>query len=309
MVLESDQSPTVSVVLCTRERAPDLTVNLPAVVKSCEAAAFPCEIVVVDNAPSSSSTREVVSSHPVRYVVEPHKGLGAARNCGVAHSAGTVVLFVDDDVEVPPEWVTTMSAPILAGTCDLVAGAVVPGPGRLQDWMGPHFRASLTIAPQDGEPSHLIGASFAVHGRVFKSVKFDPRLGAGSAYGSAEDVFFYEQAKEAGYRVLGCSGAPAVHNFDLARMRYEALCRTAKGVGRSEAFIAHHWLHSDLSWLRLRLVVDWVRLRLARRPFPRRIGITDREFRRRAAFACKMQLLEEQGVPRRYDYRGLAPVR
>lgn len=297
--------PDVSVVICTRDRSADLAAHLPRIVASCQASAHECEIVVVDNAPSDQGTAELVASTSCVYALEAEQGLGRARNTGVSVAKGNVLLFVDDDVEVPVDWVDEMSRPILAQECDLVAGAIRPGEGRVLPWMGNHFRSTLLLEPVDGEQHHLIGASFSCHRRVFERVSFDPALGAGSPYGSAEDVFFYEQAKAAGFVTHGCSRAPVLHNFDLARLRHRALRRTASAIGRSDAYVAHHWRHSPLGQLRLRIAFDWLRLEAVRRRRFDGDGMSDMEFKRRIALAFKRQLLRERSTPPRYERLGL----
>ncbi|HEY0743699.1 MAG TPA: glycosyltransferase [Chryseosolibacter sp.] len=55
------------------------------------------EIVVVDDG-SSDNTRQVAESFPnVKYVYQENAGLSAARNAGVAHSAGKYIVFLDAD--------------------------------------------------------------------------------------------------------------------------------------------------------------------------------------------------------------------
>ena len=301
----------VSVILCTHDRPDDLAAHLPSVVASARSSALNVEIVVVDNAPSDDRTESFVRSTACVYVKEPRQGLGRARNAGVESARGQVLLFVDDDVEVPENWVDSLSAPLIGGRCSLVAGAIRPGPGLLRDWMGAVLRSNLVLLPLDGAPSHLIGASFAAHRDVFDKVRFDDELGAGSFYGSAEDTFFYEQATEAGFVTLGCATASVIHHFDIDRMKHPAMVRTAEGVGRSQAYIAYHWLHTELRWLRIRLLLDSLRLvpfrlRRAGRSIE---GISDGEFHRRAARAYKRQLLVERTGARHYDRRGLVKVR
>ena len=298
-------STEVSVVMCTHDRTDDLSVHLPRVIASCRNSLRRCEVIVVDNAPSDTLTQRLVEQTSCRYVVERRQGLGRARNVGADRAQGEIVLFVDDDVDVPSNWVDAMSGPILAGDCDLTAGAIRPGREQSKVPASESVRSTLLLEPVDSLPSHLIGASFGCHRRVFAQVSFDPDLGAGSPYGSAEDVFFYEQAKEAGFVIHGCSRAPAVHNFDVDRLDYLALSGAAVAIGRSQAYISHHWLHSELRFLRMRIGWDWLRLQRSRLKRRSVGGMSDQEFRRRVALSCKRQLLRERGDQPHYEFRGL----
>lgn len=55
------------------------------------------EIIVVDDG-STDTTRQVAQAYPrVRYFYQTNQGLSAARNTGIAHSAGQYLLFLDAD--------------------------------------------------------------------------------------------------------------------------------------------------------------------------------------------------------------------
>lgn len=104
----SDAVPSVTAVVCTRDRPALLARCLASLVALRErgaAHAPPLEILVVDNAPSDHRTREAVSrvSH-VRYVREPLAGLDFARNRGLEEARGDFVGYFDDDVVVDPDW-------------------------------------------------------------------------------------------------------------------------------------------------------------------------------------------------------------
>jgi glycosyltransferase involved in cell wall biosynthesis len=90
----------VSVVICTRGRATQLRRCLHMLHSlACRAA----EIVVVDNAPTDTSTRDVCCEFAgVVYREELRPGLDFARNTGLRAAGQDVVAFVDDDVVVHP---------------------------------------------------------------------------------------------------------------------------------------------------------------------------------------------------------------
>jgi len=60
---------------------------------------------VVDNAPSDTSTRDLVAAQPaVNYFLEPKPGLDFARNSAVREATGDYIAFLDDDVTVDSAW-------------------------------------------------------------------------------------------------------------------------------------------------------------------------------------------------------------
>ncbi|BFO14368.1 hypothetical protein SHKM778_07560 [Streptomyces sp. KM77-8] len=96
------EPPYASVVVATRERAGQLARALDSLLAQ-DHPRF--EVVVVDNAPVSGDTRELVRrtyGERVRYLCEPVPGLAVAHNTGLAHTRGEVVAFTDDDVVADP---------------------------------------------------------------------------------------------------------------------------------------------------------------------------------------------------------------
>jgi len=89
----------LSVVIATRNRAPLLDGALASLRAQVEAPPF--EIVVADNG-SSDATPAVARAHDARYVYVAEPNRGKARNAGIAQAGGDHVVFVDDDVVLPP---------------------------------------------------------------------------------------------------------------------------------------------------------------------------------------------------------------
>ena len=91
----------------TRERLPYLEVALASVCPQAQAAG--AEVLVVDDAGESARARALAELHGARYLAHPRPlGLNAARNSGVEHSGGALVVFIDDDVRVSPGWLQAL---------------------------------------------------------------------------------------------------------------------------------------------------------------------------------------------------------
>jgi GT2 family glycosyltransferase len=91
--------------------------------------------IVVDS--STDGTAEVVRQYPRVRLVKLSKRAysGAARNAGIAESSAPVVLFMDSDVIVEPNWVDKMLDWHDREECAVVAGAVLNGnPESLVGW-------------------------------------------------------------------------------------------------------------------------------------------------------------------------------
>ena len=207
-------SASISVVVCTRERPDDLKVCLQSL-QALDPA--PDEIVVVDNAPTSDATRQVVEAMPeVRYVLEPRPGLSAARNAGLRAARGELVAFTDDDVRVHPSWVGRLRSAFSEPDIDAVTGLILPAEletaaqlffERHHAGFGSEFRAlDFDTGFFERMRRHAVpvwqlgaGANMAFRRRVFEELGgFDERLGAGAS-GCSED-------SEIWYRILAAGG-------------------------------------------------------------------------------------------------------
>ena len=63
---------------------------------------WPIEVVVVDDG-SHDNTAEIAARFPVRYIRQTNQGLAAARNTGIRHTNGDLLIFLDADDRLLPE--------------------------------------------------------------------------------------------------------------------------------------------------------------------------------------------------------------
>ncbi|WP_370149404.1 glycosyltransferase family 2 protein [Streptacidiphilus sp. EB129] len=121
-----DPAPLVSVVVATRERPTALARCLDSLARL----RYPrFEVVVIDNAPVSEATWELVRTRyadQVRYLREPRRGLAAAHNRGLAESLGEIVAFTDDDVLVDPDWLDALVRGFADPGVGCVTGLILP---------------------------------------------------------------------------------------------------------------------------------------------------------------------------------------
>jgi glycosyltransferase involved in cell wall biosynthesis len=97
----------ISVVVCTRNRAPQLKLALESLARLQYAGHW--ELVVVDNG-STDDTQRVIEEfgkafdRPLRSVYEGQPGIGHARNVGLQHATCELIAYVDDDCYPEPDW-------------------------------------------------------------------------------------------------------------------------------------------------------------------------------------------------------------
>jgi cellulose synthase/poly-beta-1,6-N-acetylglucosamine synthase-like glycosyltransferase len=76
------------------------------------------EIIVVDNN-STDGTAEIIKRYPVKYLFEPKRNPGVARNRGIKESSGEFITFTNADCIVDKDWLKYLikgfTYPIIAG--------------------------------------------------------------------------------------------------------------------------------------------------------------------------------------------------
>ena len=312
----------VSVVICTYNRAADLAQTLNSLRDVALPSAGGAELIVVDNG-STDDTAKVAQSFmrtglPVRYVHEARRGKGHAYNAGIAAARGRVLLFSDDDMRFPSNWIEGMCAPIFAGQADAVAGGIRIAKHLERPWMQEMHRLFV-----GGETSSLTeknfelqGGSMAVARSVLEKVPaFDPELGPGSETGlwAGEETLFSWQVLQAGYRIKLHKEVCVEHHFDSTRLRREAFVARAVYSGRSQAYLTYHWQHRQIRWPLLKFVKAWLRLKSYQayaKLNPRALveGIALPEFDRVHGVHFYKQYLRECQRPRNYERHGLVKL-
>jgi glycosyltransferase involved in cell wall biosynthesis len=264
---------TVSIIICTRNRAESLKPTLESIGRASVPQGWNVELLVVDNG-STDHTKSVLNETvmtnvTLRYFYEKTPGLSNARNAGIRETTGEIMLFTDDDVRVPGNWIEEMSQPILSKQTDAVAGGVVfpadiaralsqPPFSSKRSW----FASTEDLSPD--QPSRMVGANMAFHRRILERVpSFEVELGAG-ALGFHEETLFSQQLLSAGFRIMSLFNTAVEHHLDLTRLSRENLLEAARKMGRSDAFIFHHWEHHQsrlvvLRYIKALMVHSWMR--------------------------------------------------
>ncbi|WCN02619.1 glycosyltransferase [Streptomyces sp. M92] len=223
--------PSASVVVATRERAGQLARALDSLLAQ-DHPDF--EIVVVDNAPVTEETRELVErkyGERVRYVCEPVPGLAIAHNRGLVAVRGQVVAFTDDDVVADPRWLTELTAPFAADPgLGCATGLILPARLRTpaQVLLESHGGFAKGFTPRTYDPAHPpageplfpftagrfgSGANMAFRTAVLRSVGgFDPATGAGTRARGGDDLYGFVRVLAEGRRLRYTPSALVWHH-------------------------------------------------------------------------------------------------
>ena len=312
----------VSIIICTRNRADNLGLTLESIGKADIPPGWNVELLVVDNG-SKDHTHSIVKAARLnnvvlRYVNEPTLGVNYARNTGLRETTGEIVLWTDDDIRVPTNWVEAMCQPILQHGADAVSGGVIFPPGiaaemsqQLFASLGSWFASTDDLDPI--HPARMVGANMAFHRRVLDRVpNFDVELGPGPhSTGCGSETMFSWQLLAAGYTVAGALEVAVEHHFDLRRLNAERLIGVAHQMGRTHAFIFHHWEHKRSRFAYPRLIFskakEWCRrgLRLMTSGEAKLSLLTLRVEEQQAFYQGYLALCH---LPRKYSFHGLSPL-
>lgn len=218
--LASDDLPSMSVAVCSRDGAD----RLPACLDALGALEYPAgrlDLMVIDNAPSDDRVQRLIErSYPrLRYVVEPRPGLDWARNRAILEARGDILAFTDDDVSVDPWWADALGRVFVEEPdVEAVTGLVVPDeidvePQRLFERYGgfgrgyqrQYFRVDSAVGERAarrhaGSGRFGTGANMAFRRGVFTRIGlFDPALDVGTPTNGGGDLeMFFRVLKEGG---------------------------------------------------------------------------------------------------------------
>lgn len=161
-------------------------------------------IILVDNDEVGSAEevcRTVCVPWPIKYVVEPRRGITHARNRGIAE-AGSVdfVAFIDDDEVPSTHWLDELLWAQAEFTADVASGPVLPRyDSDVADWVkrGGFFAGRVSAT---GTTRRACAANNVLVGtHVFRRV---PRFDDAFALSGAEDTSFFLRVWRAGHKIV-----------------------------------------------------------------------------------------------------------
>lgn len=265
---------TVTVAVCTRNRA----AHLPACLDALSALDYPddrLDIVVVDNAPDDTATRDLVARYPrLRYVCEPRPGLDWARNCAIREARGEIIAYTDDDVSVDRGWVRALAAafddePHAMCVTGLVVPDAIDTPAQAlfetYGGFGRGFeRRVYRVGPGEsavrdygGTGRFGTGANMAFRWAFFqRDGLFDPALDVGTPANGGGDLEMFLRVLKAGHALVYEPAAMVRHRHrrDMASLQAQL---ANNGVGFYAYLVRTAQAYPDERLAVLRLGIWW----------------------------------------------------
>ncbi|HSD84862.1 MAG TPA: glycosyltransferase, partial [Anaerolineae bacterium] len=240
-------APFVSIIVATHDRP----IELAAALQSLLALDYPhYEIIIVDNAPSTNATAQLLQSlaarrSDVRYVREECAGLGIAHNRGLLEVTAPIAAFTDDDVIVDKHWLTELVRGFrMSDRVACVTGMILPAEldTPAQEWIEQFGGFTKGFTPRLFDRSDQAGplypytagrfgsgASMAFQTAALRRLGgFDSALGAGTPALGGDDLAAFFQIITAGHQLVYQPSAVLYHHH---RRDYAGLRRQAFGYG------------------------------------------------------------------------------
>jgi GT2 family glycosyltransferase len=201
-----------TIAVCTRNRTDDLKDCLDALIRLPGRGQ---EIIVVDNAPSTNDTKNLVAQYPsVRYILEKRKGLDIARNRAIAEASNDIVAFTDDDALVDVSWLDNIERHFEEPLVMCVTGMTMPfeletkAQEAFENYnpFGKGFsKKRFSISQNDPLNVGNVGAGANMALRksfIHETEWFDEALDAGTPTHSGGDHEFFARVLLAGYHIV-----------------------------------------------------------------------------------------------------------
>lgn len=250
----------ISIVLCTYNPDDELLARALDSVLAQDLGRDTWEFVVVDNnSQPAVSARRCVTDRGIRIVTESTQGLSAARECGVRSTQGSILVFVDDDNLIAPDYLRNVDATFADQRIGVVSGAIAPEYEKLPGAWFTDFESMLAVRRTPTDRAYLtsiplfndyfpVGAGMAVRRDVIRSyyrsiaegaAYLPGRVGSDLTSGEDTDIAFFAISR--GYLVGTIGSLKLRHVIPAARTTPDYISRLAVASTRSAAEVNTKW--------------------------------------------------------------------
>lgn len=243
--------PLITIAICTYNRAGYLKDTLNDLAEqSADPEQF--EVLVINNNSTDSTAevcREFQAAHHeinMKAVIEKKQGLSHARNRAVTEAGSDNILYIDDDVHLPSDFVAAALNYLEKYPEAKCAGGRIyvsfDGMENEPDWIpselmpmfGLHDPADDDMLyPKSNFPR---GGNMLIRKEVFEKYGlFETDLGrTGQELLGSEEKHFFEKVRKGGVNLNYWAGLSLWHRIGPERLKHEYLKRQSEGIGKSE---------------------------------------------------------------------------
>jgi GT2 family glycosyltransferase len=226
------------------------------------------EIIVVDQSNElNQKVKEFVINNRDRinyYYNVGFKGLPSARNFGLQHSKGDILIFIDDDVKIENDFITNHIKTYYEYDIGAVAGGIDEAHRGIDKREPVGFFNYWTATPKRGFASqnpqfvsHVPGGNFSVKREAIESIKgFDEHLNFGAAL--YEETDFSLRLKKKGFKIFFNPQARLLHlAASTGGCRVYDVEKYMRGLAHNRTIIIKRhlsWFHLPTAYSRLLLL-------------------------------------------------------
>jgi glycosyltransferase involved in cell wall biosynthesis len=255
-------SPTISIIIPTKNRAEDLRRTLDSILIQTHR---PNEIIVVDQG-SSPALESPVYPIPLTYIYAPYlSGAAAARNVALERASGSIGVFLDDDVILEPQYIEELLrayTPDVTGVSGIFTNYTQPVlsrrlfealfvRGAFHDDRQPiYWHASRLRERSPQRVKQFTGAAMSFRASAVRGLRFDANLTGASI---AEDIDLCARLPRGTVLVI----APKARLFHKRSVIGRATAHWLDEHAQSSAYMRgrnwHRGLQDDLcfAWLQI----------------------------------------------------------
>ena len=211
------------------------------------------EIVLVNNNSTDNTQAECQrfqADYPditFRYLVEPSQGLSYARNCGITNALGDLLVYVDDDATVTPQYLRTYADFFQRNPDAVAAGGPILPVYETQEpsWMSHYTRQLITGRLYLGSRQRQFprgafpgGGNACYRKTVFDAVgPFNVQLGRkGNSLIGAEEKDLFDKMTTRGMHFYYLPNAILYHIIPPHKLTPDYFQRLTYGIGVSERY-------------------------------------------------------------------------
>jgi GT2 family glycosyltransferase len=224
--------PRISVVVCTYNGARTIA-DCCAGLQRLEYPNY--EVLIVDDG-STDATAEIAARYGFRVISTPNRGLGSARNTGLAAASGDIIAYTDDDARPDPHWLTYLAATFARTPHAGVGGPNIPPPGDgpIAECVANAPGGPVHVLLDDVQAEHIPGCNMAFRTRSLEAIGgFDRRFRT-----AGDDVDVCWRIQQQGWTLGFSPGAMVWHHRRNSLRDY---WKQQKGYGRAEALLEQKW--------------------------------------------------------------------
>lgn len=250
----------ITVLMATRNRAAILERVLTKYLKL-DAPDGGWQLIVVDNGSTDHTLRvleEFTGRLPLEYVTEVGAGKNTALNTGLQHVRGDLIIFTDDDILPPADWLRQYRSAADEHPEHAVFGGPVDAcwPRTPDSWITADRSVAsacfglfgLTEAEQKSGPNVFPGGNFAIRALIFRThgYRYNPNMGPNGTtnFAMGSEAELQQRLRRDGYKRLWLKDAGVLHIIQEEQLTREYMLgravRWGRGSYRQDYYLKGH---------------------------------------------------------------------